>query len=730
MKTFSLIIALWISLPAFAQDPAAEVDPFIGTANGGNTFPGAVCPWGMVSVSPHTAPGAPSGYLWDRKQFSGFGHVHLSGTGCSELGSVILSAARGLLRLDPAARTCTIDSQQASPGYYRAELLEPGLLAEATATIRCGLTRFTSHEEGEVTLFLNAGQSLSLTGGGAFALTSPSEAEGYNISGGFCGEANRETIFFSARFSREPDSSGLWIGSHATGARQISAPDSVLGGWFRFKLGPADTLLVKVGISYVSARNAWLNIEEEIPDWDFGRVLDAARAAWNLQLSRVLIEGGTHDDRVKFYTALYHMLIHPNVITDFNGDYPLMGRQGTGHYRERERYSVFSLWDTYRTLHPFLTLAYPRRQSAILRTMVDMYHESGWLPKWELAGNETYMMVGDPAVPVIADSYLKGIRDFDVQAAYEAMGKPSLATGDTAPPIRPGYHEYLRYGYIPFEQDTTLAWWVWGPVSTTLEYALDDWCFAQMARSLGAQADATTFERRSRYCRNLFDPSTLLVRPKRRDGSWLTPFNPLATEGSGSWAGSGGPGFVEGNAWQYTWFMPHDIQALIGLFGGRKQFSARLNECFANGQFTINNEPDIAYPYLFTCLPGEERRSDELVRGIMAKDFGTGPGGLPGNDDAGTISGWYVFSALGLYPACPGSGTYQLCAPLFPRATIALDPDYYPGGELTIERSGSSAPAGRLASIELNGEKITGRTLEHSALVRGGTLAFTFSTAR
>ena len=252
---------------------------------------------------------------------------------------------------------------------------------------------------------------------------------------------------------------------------------------------------------------------------------------------------------------------------------------------------------------------------------LDLYDPAVAEALWELAGNETYMMVGDGAVCAIADSYIKGIRDFDASTALAAMRHQTVIKGDSAPAVRPGYHEYLRYGYIPFEQDTTGAWWTWGPVSTTMEYCLADWCQAQMAAALGKRAEAAGLRRRSLFYRNLFDSSLSLVRPRRKSGAWLTPFDPLAVEGSGSWSGSGGPGFVEGNAWQYTWFVPHDIPGLIGLFGGGLPFVARLNECFARGQFTINNEPDIACPYLFTYVPGGDSLTALYVRDIMDRDF-------------------------------------------------------------------------------------------------------------
>ncbi|MCG3158117.1 MAG: hypothetical protein DKINENOH_04758 [bacterium] len=708
---------------AWAQDVTSFVNPFIGTAGGGNTFPGAVRPWGMVSVSPHTSPGSPSGYVHGGKYFYGFGHVHLSGTGCADLGSVIVTASRGEVKTDPNEYKCAYSDERASPGFYRVTLPEPSLQAEVAATARCGMTRFTALRDGEINILIDAGRSLNLLGGGAVTIRSDTEIEGYNISGGFCGEANQQRVYFVARFSEPAIARGIWIGGQLREEKTAVVQDSALGAWFRFAAKTGEMITVKVGISYVSIENARMNLEAEISGWDFERIKAEALAAWQEQLSRIRVEGGSRDDFVKFYTALYHTLIHPNLISDVNGEYPLMGRTGTGKYVGRDRYTVFSLWDTYRTLHPFLTLVYPERQSAIIQTMIDMYKESGWLPKWELAANETYMMVGDPAVPVIADSYVKGIIDFDIQTAYAAMRKPADTTTEkSAPPLRAGYHEYLRYHYIPFEQDTTEAWWVWGPVSTTLEYCFADWAIAQMAKKLGKTSEAEEFNRRSHYYKNLFDPKTQFMRPRLKNGDWLANFDPLQTEGSGSWSGSGGPGYVEGNAWNYTWFVPHDVAGLVEIFGGKAAFVQKLQDCFDNGQFTITNEPDIAYPYLFTYISGEEHRTQRLVRDIMNQQFSTAPAGLPGNDDAGTISGWFVFSALGFYPACPASEAYQLGIPLFREATIRLSNKYYSGKEFTIERHGLSTNG--VQEAKMNGSKLQSYQINHRQIVAGGRLVF------
>ncbi len=705
---------------AVAQRPADYVDPFIGTAGGGNTFPGAVRPWGMVSVSPHNAPGSPSGYIYGRTRCTGFGHVHLSGTGCADLGSVVLSFSRdsGAVVAPPSA--FRLDSEVARPGYYRARLEDLGIIYEASATQRCGISRVVVERPGPLRVYIDAGTGLAVTGGGICEVESSTQARGENISGGFCGESNRQTIHFVARLSRPAMRSGTWIGNRATRERSIQGADCALGAWFEFDLQAHDTLLVKIGLSYAGLPDR--NLDAEIPDLNFDAVEVSAFNEWDSLLSRIRVTGGSRNDAVKFYTAIYHMLIHPSIVSDVNGEYLAMNRRMIMN-RGYDRYSIYSLWDTYRTLHPFLTLVFPERQSAMIRSMLDMYQESGRLPKWELAGNETHMMVGDGAVCVIADSYMKGIRDFDVSEAIAAIRKHTLSpTDDAGRAARPGYDEYLKYGYIPFDQDTTQAWWVWGPVSTTLEYCAADYAASQMLGAAGENRLAQQLRRRSAFYRNLFDTVSGFMRPKLRNGRWLDPFDPLATEGSGNWSGSGGPGFVEGNAWQYTWFVPHDIPGLIRLFGGNAGFTTKLNSCFRQRMFTINNEPDMAYPYLFNEVPGWEGRTREIVEEISRDRFHVGPDGLPGNDDAGTTSGWYVFSSMGIYPDCPGSASYQLGLPAFDTVTVSLNRKYWKGTKLVIGKETGIRGVEKDLQWQFDGQVLPRPMIDHLLLTEGGTL--------
>ena len=727
VRSLISIMSILFQLTIFSQTASDNqnltslVNTFIGTSDGGNTFPGAVVPWGMVSVSPHNSLNTVTGYIYGEKDFYGFGMVHLSGVGCPELGSILISITDIDSAINPEDFKSSYSNEKAVPGYYSVRINNPEVSVEVTTTERAGFLKFKSLIESKKWIIVDVGRSLSLTGGGRIKIISDDEVEGYNISGGFCGEENREEVYFAAKFSKKFDNHKLWINDKIIDSVEAKINDSSIGALLNFNLEDDNVLLIKIGISYVSVENARLNLEQEIPDWDFDRIKKEAVNKWEKQLSKIIVEDSNKANLTKLYTAIYHALLHPNIINDVNGEYPLMGRKGIGKYSDRNRYSVFSLWDTYRTLHPFLTLVYPEVQSEIIKTLIDMYKESGYLPKWELTGIETYMMVGDAASIVIADSYIKGIKDFNANIALTAMLKPALLkNNEKAPPVRAGYHELLEYGYIPFEQDWGSDWWVWGPVSTTLEYCLSDFAILQMARQLGDSETASEFYKRSLLYKNLFDPVSKFIRPKMKNGSWKEPFDELSTEGSGDWTGSGGPGYVEGNAWNYTWFVPHDVEGLIKLFGGDKQFGSKLYESFYNGQFTINNEPDIAYPYLFRYVKGEEYRTDELVNKIMNEDFGIDQNGLPGNDDCGTMSAWFIFSAMGFYPDCPASDYYTIGYPLFGKVTINLNPDYYQGKALVILRKKEQ----ELGEIDFNSEKVNNFQIHIDKFLKGGTLMF------
>jgi predicted alpha-1,2-mannosidase len=726
-----LTVALALAHGSVHASNPYGVDPFIGTGGGGaatpisggpgNTFPGALVPFGMVSVSPHNDLHAPSGYRAGAPRLYGFGQVHLSGVGCPDLGNILVAATTGALKTTAAGYASRYANEVAWPGYYKVDLADSSVRAEATATTRAGLLRFTfPARHGDANLIVDVGHALARSVAGRVRIVSDDELEGWDKSGGFCGMDNRQTVHFVARFSKPARARGTFRG--ATPSAREAEEGTDLGAWLRFDTAAGEPILVKLGISYVSVENARANLDREIPGWDFDGVRRAAGQAWTEALSRIRVVGGSHAERTRFYTALYHMLIHPNVFSDANGDYPSMRNGSIRRAEGYTRYSVFSLWDTYRLEHPFLALVYPERQLDMVRSMIEMYREGGWLPKWELAGNETHVMVGDPAAIVIADSWLRGVRGFDVDTAWEAVRKhASTGAGND---IRPGAAAYLRWGFIP--EDDHDGEWVFGSVSTALEYALADWALARFADGLGHKAEAAAWRKRAGAYQRYFDPALDLLRPRNRDGSWLTPFDPRALCCDKPWPESGGPGFVEGNAWHYTFFVPHDLAGLERLFGGPAAFVDRLQTFFEQGMFSLGNEPDLGFPYLFTVVDGEAWRTQRLVRELLGR-FGDGPSGLPGNDDAGVLSAWYVWSAIGLYPLCPASNEYAIGSPLFERVTLSLSPRFHRGGSFTIDTANQSPSSPYVRAAWLDGAPHHGSRLDHERLVRGGTLLLDMS---
>ncbi len=716
MIRFVFILLL---LETAAAQTTDFVNPFIGTSNGGNTFPGAVLPWGMVSVSPHNSS-SPSGYHYGKNFFYGVGHTHLSGTGCADLGSIIFTVTTGDVKTQSEQYKQRYSAETASPGYYSVHLDSAKVTLECTASLHCGIIKIRSDKDQKINLLIDAGRSQAITGGGEVQVLSGTEQQGFNISGGFCGEENREEVYFYCLTDKQAFRKGIWAEDKISGDNETAAVDSAIGIWQTFELKKQEELVLKTGISYVSASNAKLNLETEVKDKSFGETRLEAEKTWETVLSRIKIEDENDSNKVIFYTALYHALIHPNIISDVNGDYPLMGRKGKGNYKNRNRYSVYSLWDTYRTLHPFLSLVYPEKESEIVQTMIDMAEEDGYLPKWELTGNETYMMVGAPADIVVADTYIKGIKDFDVDSALGYMMKPAiLRTDEKAPPVRAGYHEFLQYGYIPYEQDWSEDWWVWGPVSTTLEYCFSDYAISNLSKAVGKPGYSELFLKRASYYKNLFDSTTKFFRPRSKNGNFISPFDSTGTEGSGDWGGSGGPGYVEGNARDYAFYVPYDVDGLINLYGGEEEFFSKLKYYFENNYFSLNNEPEMFYPYLFTYIEGKESETSKLILSIREKSFGTGADGLPGNDDCGAISAWYLFSALGFYPVCPASDEYRIGIPQFKKCEIDLSEKYYSGKSIVINKISDRTRAG---SLFINGLKHQGSAVSHTLLVKGSRM--------
>ncbi|NJM94756.1 MAG: glycoside hydrolase family 92 protein [Cytophagales bacterium] len=605
--------------------------------------------------------------------------------------------------------------EQAQAGFYSVFLEDPGVRAELSATPRSTLYQFTFPAGSASNLIFDISEGLSPSRDSYVEVLSPTEIAGWNQAGGFCRRDNHYRIHFVAQVSKTAKTWGTWVNREIK-AGQASAQGTSIGAYLQFETEPEEVILVKIGLSYVSIENARANLLAEQPAWSLDEVKSKAQAAWNQQLGKVQVQGGNEADKTKFYTALFHSLIHPNIIDDANGEYPALTSYRTKKVTGRHQYTVFSLWDTYRTLHPLLTLAYPEVQTQILQTMADMVAETGWLPFWELAAGESYVMNGDPAAPVVADSYAKGLRDFDTTLVVNALLRQALDTTDNA--IRWQNRYYTRHGYLPIDDcGPDDEWGKIRMVSVALEYAYADWCTAQMARALGKDSLAQLLEQRSKTAyQHYFNPETLFLTPRSRNGQWYEAFRPESYHGS--WNNLG---FVEGNSWQYTFFVPHDMEGLKNLMGGDSVFAQHLQRCFDEKNFTIDNEPDLAYPYLFTYVPGQEWRTQRLVHELIVGYFDTDPGGLPGNDDAGTISAWLVFSAMGIYPDCPGSTRYRLGSPLFDQISLALDPRFYTGQTLTIRKT---SPKAYPLKAYWNGVPLDTFAIDHGQLTQGGVLLF------
>ena len=730
---------------ASAQTPADKVDPFIGTTNFGTTNPGAVTPNGMMSVVPFNVMGSEENlydkdarwwstpYVFENRFFTGFAHGALSGVGCPEMGALLTMATTGPLTVDYKEYGTAYRDERATPGYYSVRLDKYDILAEATATARSSAERYT-FPAGQGHILLNLGEGLTNESGAMVRRVSATEIEGTKLLGTFCYNPQKVfPVYFVLRVSKAPSASGYWKKQRKmTGVEAEWTPDNGkyklyteygrelagddVGYWFTFDdLQEGEQVEVRMGISYVSAENARRNLDAEQPaGTTFDAIRTAAREQWNKDLGRIRVEGGTKEQQTVFYTALYHALIHPNLLSDVNGEYPLMERAGTG-LTEGERYTVFSLWDTYRNLHQLMTLVYPERQREMLRSMVAMYDEWGWLPKWELYGRETFTMEGDPSIPVVVDSWMKGLRDFDVEKAYEAMRK-SATTPGAQNRMRPDIDPYVERGYVPlgfYAGDLSGD----NSVSHALEYYIADHALSLLADSLGKKEDAVLFRERSLGYKHYYCPEFGTFRPITHKGGFLSPFDPQAGENF-----TAAPGFHEGSAWNYTFYVPHDVEGLTRLMGGKRKFVDKLQMVFDEGLYDPANEPDIAYAYLFSRFRGEEWRTQLQTRRLLDKYFTTAADGIPGNDDTGTMSAWAVFSMMGFYPDCPGEPYYTLTAPTFDRAEISTD-----HGTLVIEKRGEGPYIRRMT---LGGKPLAKYRIGHDELLRGGQLTFELQNKR
>ncbi|MFC2102244.1 GH92 family glycosyl hydrolase [Bacteroidota bacterium] len=686
------------------------VDPFIGTGGHGHTYPGATWPFGMIQVSPDTQLEGWDGcsaYHASDDTIYGFSHTHLSGTGCSDYGDILLMPVTGEVSLSDYNYASHFDrlSEKASPGYYRVSLSKYDIGVELTAAQRAGVHRYTYPASETPAVILNLQHRDKVIESG-LKVIGDREVEGYRFSTEW---AKDQRLFFVIRFSKPFRSVEIENdGNQRVDLTEAKGTD--IKALLRFKPTKAyEEIQVKIGISAVSIEGARKNLDEEVPGWEFDEVLDACRLAWTKELEKITVSGGTPDDQKVFYTALYHALLSPNLYMDVDGRY--LGRDLKVHQVDSfDYYTVFSLWDTYRALHPLLTIIDQKRTNDFIRTFIRQYEEGGLLPVWELSANETNCMIGYHAVPVIADAYLKGIRDYNAEKAFEAM--KNSANQDQF-----GLRYYKEQGFIPGDMEGE-------SVSKTLEYAYDDWCIAQMAKEVGKEADYTEFIKRAQYYKNLFDPATGFMRAKLNN-QWFSPFDPYEVNFN----------YTEANAWQYSFYVPQDISGLIAMMGGTKEFSLRLDALFNAdmettgrdqaditgliGQYAQGNEPSHHMAYLYDYV-GQPWKTQALVHRIMKEFYLNSRDGLCGNEDCGQMSAWYVFSAMGFYPVTPGSNFYAIGTPRFPFTKIELEN----GKSFTITANNLSDENFYIQSCTLNGIQHPASTIQHQDIMEGGELVF------
>lgn len=746
-KLCMLLLASGIGLFSCAeQDLPKEytdsVNVFIGTGGHGHTFPGATLPHGMVQLSPDTRLfgwDACSGYYYDDTSIMGFTHTHLSGTGIGDYGDILFMPVVGEKPLiagtaenpDEGYRSrFSHEQESARPGYYQVLLQDDSINVELTATLRAGLHRYTYPKASDARLIVDMEPTIH---GHQHPVTQIRVVNDSTIAGMkyTVGWAKRHYVYFYAVFSSPFDYklySGTEYQSDSTSVT-VNTAKAVMS----FRNLPADgRVLAKVGISSVDEEGARLNVEAEIPNWDFEGVMKQANTTWNEALGKIDIETSDNDSRTVFYTSLYHAFIQPSLASDVDGRYRTMGheiKQDVSY----TNYTVFSLWDTFRAAHPLYTIVTPEQNQAFIRSLLRKYDEGGILPKWELASNETGTMIGYHAVSVIADAMMKKQCDFDVKKALEACIRSSVydTTGVTPMmdrqilngklmPVSIKYKNEL--GYIPCDK-------VGGSVSQGLEFAYNDWLIAQMMKEHNRKDLYDKYMELSRNYRNYFDPETKLMRGRLSNGSWIAPFDPASVQRPSN--------YVEGNAWQWAWFVPQDVEGLMELVGGQKSFEAHLDTLFTTsseltgdpnaaadvtgmiGQYAHGNEPSHHIPYLYNYA-GAPRKTQALVDHILRTLYHNDPNGLSGNEDVGQMSAWYALSAMGFYSFCPGRPVYEIGRPIFDKVTIHLSN----GKDFVIQAKNNSVENKYIRSMKLNGEDLAEPRFSHFDLMKGGELIF------
>ncbi len=711
-----------------SSEVIAYVNPFIGTDAHGHTYPGVLVPFGMVQLSPDTGTEDwdwCSGYHASDSSIMGFSHLHVSGTGVGEMGDILVAPITGSPKFEPGSKEnpdegyrsrFSKETEVAKPGYYSVKLDDYGIKAELTASKRVGFHKYTflENKEGTVIIDLDHGiQDNTLQS--HLNVINANTVTGYRHSTGF---AKSQHVYFCAEFSK-PFESFITYSDGSTGdINEVEGKVCKIALIF----GTNEEIEVKVGLSNVSEEGAINNIKAEIPHWDFQKVTDNARKTWDTELSKIEIETEDINKKTIFYTALYHNMVSPNLISDADGSY--RGWDGKIHKSDRNLYTNFSLWDTYRGTHPLHVLLNPGKNNEFINSMLQRYNEIGELPINEYGINETFCMIGNHSIPVIVDAYLKGIGDFDVELAYEAIKHSSTSSEYN---FKTDWPKYMRYGYLPADSVKEES------VSRTLELTYDDWCVAQMAKKMGKTDDYEYFSKRAGFYKNLFDKSTSFMRGRNSDGSWVTPFDPFKI----SHAGTGGGNYTEGNAWQYTWHVQHDVSGLIDLMGGADKFVTKLDSLFVLepkvygdgltldvtgliGQYVHGNEPCHHIPYLY-AYAGQPWRTQEIINEIKNTLYQNSRDGLCGNDDCGQMSAWYIFGTLGFYPVCPGSDSYVIGTPSFEYIKLKLPNK----AEFIVKAHNLTDDNFYIQSVKLNGEDYTKTFINYNDIKNGGILEFT-----
>lgn len=702
-QLLALVLAGFSMSVSAAQDSFTQfVNPYIGTGGHGHVFLGANVPFGAVQLGPTQITRGwdwCSGYHYSDSLIIGFGHMHLSGTGIGDLGDIAF-----LPTFDAKTYTerFSHDAEYVRPGYYTVRLADSKILVELTATQRAGMHRYTYPLSSKQPLLkLNLKQGIGWDKMTKCQLTqeNPTTVSGYRLSEGW---AKDQRVYFVAEFSR------------AVKLQEMQA-DSV--GVFSFD-DATKPLLVRVGISAVSVDNAKANLSAEIKDWNFDRVAQEADAAWNDELGKIKVETSNLDDKTIFYTGLYHTMIAPSVFSDVNGQY--RGSDGKIYQGDFVNYTTLSLWDTYRAAHPLMTIIHPEKQRDIAQTFLHIFQQQGKLPVWHLVGNETDCMVGNPGIPVLADIVLKGF-DVDKKAAYQAMRTSALLDERSLDNLK-------KFGYIPWNRDSTFE-----TVAKGLEYALADACVAKVAKLLGEKKDYQYFFNRSKSYKYYFDKKTGFMRGVD-NGKFREPFNPFHSSHRND-------DYTEGNAWQYTWLVPHDVPGLIKLFGGKRPFVTKLDSLFTIsgdlgenaspdisgliGQYAHGNEPSHHILYMYNYV-GQHDKTAEKVREVLKTMYHNDFDGLSGNEDVGQMSAWYILSSLGIYQVEPAGGRYMFGSPLFDKAVVNVGQ----GKTFTIIAHNNSAKNVYVQQIKLNGRPYKKLYIDYKDIVSGGTLEFFMTDKR